>query len=272
MKRWIVTTALGLAPCAMAQFEDKTCVVFDRLSGQLVWLSAVNLGFKEAQSHWVEANFIAALQSQQWDLVSLELAVQKVQNKALMLSLFEQQLAGGAKFIVSYAHLDEWPELQAFLGVAEAKDVVGYDWVNEPEPGNPMWSGAGAMPPNNPIWDDHGDVLTPGPNMRVIARFGQQGSGEVAALMTGDRTRLCNAWNFDEYLGGSPTALVRQFVEVMFLCEADVNLDGTVNLADFLQFVNWFNGGLGVANRNYDNQLDLFDFLHLVNTFNECVP
>lgn len=273
-RRWELTlaAALGLAPCAMAQFEDKTCLVCDSpISGKLIRNAALFLGFKEVQSV-SEPTFLVQLQSQQWDLVGIELASKKVENKALMLSLFEQQAAGSAKFIVSYAHLDEWPELQAFLGVADAKDVTGIDWINEPTPGSPVWFGAGPLPGNNPIWDDHGDTLTPMPGSRIVARFGQQGDGEVAAIVTAYRTRQCHGWNFDEYVNGSPVLEVRHFVRDIMSCEADVNYDSMVDLSDYFQFVNRFNSGDPPANRNYDDAIDLFDFLYFVNAFNDCLP
>ena len=51
-------------------------------------------------------------------------------------------------------------------------------------------------------------------------------------------------------------------------CYADTNGDGTLDLFDFLEFVNRFNAGDGKADCNNDTELNLFDFLCFTNAFN----
>jgi hypothetical protein len=53
------------------------------------------------------------------------------------------------------------------------------------------------------------------------------------------------------------------------LCEADFDGSGTLDLFDFLAFVNAFNGGEERADCTADGAFDLFDFLCFVNAFNQ---
>jgi hypothetical protein len=52
-------------------------------------------------------------------------------------------------------------------------------------------------------------------------------------------------------------------------CYADFTADGTLDLFDFLAYVNSFNGGDDQADCTGEGTLDLFDFLCFVNVFNE---
>ena len=266
--------ALGAAAPAAAQFEDKTCVVLDSPFSKAIRISAISLDFKEVFSATSnEALYISSLQSQQWDLIGIEFADAKIQNKAAMLDLFKQQHAGGARFIISYAHLDEWPELQEFMGVASAVDLAKASEVEGKTPGNPMFSGGGFYEPLFSGFSDHGDVLTPAPGIVAAAEFIDGPSvGEVAAVMQPDRSILCCGFNIGEYQV-TPTFEIMRFIEIMFLCEDDVNLDGTVDISDFQQLINWVIVPTGLANRNYDGTIDLFDLLHFINNWDpNCVP
>jgi hypothetical protein len=51
-------------------------------------------------------------------------------------------------------------------------------------------------------------------------------------------------------------------------CYPDFNADGTLDLFDFLAYVNAFNAGDTDADCNPDGTLDFFDFLCFTNTFN----
>lgn len=51
-------------------------------------------------------------------------------------------------------------------------------------------------------------------------------------------------------------------------CYADFDASGTLDLFDFLSFVNAFNAGQDAADCDGNNALDLFDFLCFVNAFN----
>jgi len=55
-------------------------------------------------------------------------------------------------------------------------------------------------------------------------------------------------------------------------CPADCTADGTLDLFDFLCFVNLFNAGDPAADFTGDGILDLFDFLAYVNAFNAGCP
>jgi glucose/arabinose dehydrogenase len=52
-------------------------------------------------------------------------------------------------------------------------------------------------------------------------------------------------------------------------CVPDLNADGSLDLFDFLMFVNLFNGGDAKADCDGNGGLDLFDFLCFVNQFSE---
>ena len=272
-KRWFrcavtaVTCVLGAAP-ASAQFEDKTCISFNLFSQRLIYKASMDLGFKEVVEHGLEAQFIADLQSTQWDLVGLELAstFNKIQNKTEILDLFKQQHAGGAKFIVSYAHLDEWPELQEFMGLESAVDQPFFLDILPPPPGNPIWfEDETGFEWDFPVWTDHGDYLTPSPSGIVVTIFE---NGEVATVMSEDRTRLVHGWNFDEYGGGAPTIAVIDMIIFLLGCGADVSKrNGILEIDDFVTFQNFFANGRGPANFDFDDALTVFDFLEFFNQF-----
>ena len=266
--------ALGVAAPAAAQFEEKTCLVLDSAFAQTIRISALTLGFKEAVSAVSsETLFVSSLQSKQWNLIGIERSGNKVVNKEVILDLFKQQAAGGAKFIISYAHLDEWPELQEFMGVASAVDLTKASDVEGKNPGNPVFSGGGFNGTLSSGFSDHGDVLTPLPGTIAVAEFIDGPSvGEVAAVMHPDRTRLCCGFNLDEY-EFVPIFEVMRFIEVMILCEDDANFDGVVDVSDFQQLFNWIVSQSTAANRNYDDSIDIFDFLHFFNNWDpNCVP
>jgi hypothetical protein len=55
-------------------------------------------------------------------------------------------------------------------------------------------------------------------------------------------------------------------------CYADFTGEGDLDLFDFLEYVNVFNAGDGLADCTHDGELDLFDFLCYVNVFNAGCP
>ena len=253
--------ALGAAAPAAAQFEDKTCVVLDSAFSIIIVQSAFALGFKEFKSSPVESGFIADLQSQQWDLIGIERGGSKVVNKQVILDLFKQQHAGGARFLVSYAHLDEWPELQEFMGVESAVDAP----LNPVFPaglGNPIWFGnEGGSFPQLQFWQDTGDYLTPVVGNIVVS---EHTNGQPAGVMTGDRTRIIEAWNFDEHGANSET---EDHIIFLLGCGADYNRDGQLTVQDFLTFQSVFGQSRGPGNFDFDDQFTVFDFFAFVNEF-----
>ncbi len=254
--------ALGAAAPAAAQFEDKTCVVLDSAFSIIIVQSAFALGFKEFKSSPVESGFIADLQSQQWDLIGIERGGSKVVNKQVILDLFKQQHAGGARFLVSYAHLDEWPELQEFMGVESAVDAPLSNKVVPPGPGNPIWfENEGGATAKSMNWSDNGDFLVPAPGSIVVTEFP---TGEPAGVLTADRTRIVEGWNFDEYVS---TFEVSDHIIFLLGCGADYNRDGTLTVQDFLNFQSFFGQVRGQGNFDFDDQLTVFDFLAFVNEF-----
>jgi len=50
-------------------------------------------------------------------------------------------------------------------------------------------------------------------------------------------------------------------------CRADFNGDNSVDLFDYLDFVNAFSTGSASADYNHDNTVDVFDYLDFVNGF-----
>ena len=267
-----VAFAIVAAAPASAQFEDKTCLVHDSQFSAVIRKAALQLDFQEVISWASETSFITDLKAKQWDLIGIERAHAKIVNKAEILDLFKQQHAGGAKFIVSYAHLDEWPELQEFLGLVNAVDVPQVMEVKAPGSGNRIWSTGGLGGPM-PIWSDHGDALSPQSETHVTTEFVSGPlAGAVAGTLSSDRTKLCCGFNLDEYQS-TPVFQLERHILALLLCDADVDENGVVDIQDFLMLQTYVSAAFPFGNRNYDEFINFFDFLDFINSFDtNCVP
>ncbi|UYV13344.1 MAG: hypothetical protein NCW75_03445 [Phycisphaera sp.] len=77
-----------------------------------------------------------------------------------------------------------------------------------------------------------------------------------------DRESSVSASRLDEFTEGSATILVVP-------CRADFDLDGELNIFDFLAFQNAFVTGDPMADFDFDGELTLFDFLAFQNRFDQ---
>jgi hypothetical protein len=92
-----------------------------------------------------------------------------------------------------------------------------------------------------------------------------------------NRLQTCHFTGFDslQYVEWRQVAPYHQFDNITLVesipedeCYPDFNGDGTLDLFDFLAYVNAFNAGNPDANCDGNGDLDLFDFLCYVNAFN----
>jgi probable HAF family extracellular repeat protein len=97
---------------------------------------------------------------------------------------------------------------------------------------------------------------------------------DLGSLVGGKGWVLKAAWDINEsgqIVGhGMHNGELRGFILTPIRCFADFDGSGTLDLFDFLGYVNAFNQGDPRADCNTDGTLDLFDFLCFVNAFNQA--
>jgi hypothetical protein len=120
------------------------------------------------------------------------------------------------------------------IGFTDAKVEGTWEWVSGQDVDYVDWSGG---EPNDQEGEDYGHMWQGG------------------------------QWN-DISDNGHGVNTLYGIVEVEHLCHPDLAGDGTLDLFDFLLFVNLFNNSDAAADCDGSGALDLFDFLCFTNAFN----
>ncbi len=102
-----------------------------------------------------------------------------------------------------------------------------------------------------------------------ITQFGTNSSDLAYALAPAAGAGVFVAGYTDGSLGGPSAGGLDVFLGRFRACYSDCDGSGTLDLFDFLCFVNEFNGGTDYADCSANGAFDLFDFLCFVNAFNE---
>ncbi|MEQ9095799.1 MAG: GC-type dockerin domain-anchored protein [Phycisphaerales bacterium] len=76
----------------------------------------------------------------------------------------------------------------------------------------------------------------------------------------------------DAVFGGFSVGLVHAYDLGCLICEADLDLDGSLTIFDFLVFANLFQDGRSEADFDGDGELTIFDFLAFQNAFQAGCP
>lgn len=260
---------LATASSASAQLQGRTCLTYaTNTSSSPVYFAAVSLEMSMTATFiQPEQWLIDKLQAQSWDLVDINFNEQFVQ-KQLIADLLEAHVKSGGKIIVNYPQLDEWPEVWPLLGVTPVKDRDKPERFEAPDPGNPILPNAQGSNHETDLWPDNGDNLQLAQGSGVIAVFDEPGL-PVAAAINPTRSVCTHGFDWDSMGFGGSLATAKLEVSYLFSCKADFTGDNTLDVFDFLDFLNKFNAKDRHANMNFDNAFDLFDFLDFINRFNE---
>jgi probable HAF family extracellular repeat protein len=129
-----------------------------------------------------------------------------------------------------------------------------------------LWIVGQADTPDGPravLWDSNGQIVDL--NTEYAAVIPEGWLLERAEAISADGTYIAGT-GFGP--GGQQGWLIDTLGRCGFCCYPDFNRDGTLDLFDFLAFVNEFNAGGAAADCDGGGGLDLFDFLCFANTFN----
>ena len=127
---------------------------------------------------------------------------------------------------------------------------------------------------NIPTADLYADPTNPIPFWRANYTAGPfSGASQLVALRTETtryevylyRSRELIESRMLEFVDGSATLRI-------VACRADFNEDGTLDLFDFLAFMNAFDAGEALADFDFDGELTVFDFLAFQNRFDQGCP
>ncbi|MFG0283383.1 MAG: GC-type dockerin domain-anchored protein [Phycisphaerales bacterium JB039] len=264
----IALMALALAAPAAAQ--DERILIYRPWSWQQAHdLGAPGLIGERAFATSLTDTFIDRLRARRWDLIVIRSYEQWPRSDEILAEL-EVHLARGGRLLIQHAEIEEWPDLQAFLGLAGAVDLLPepVDLYGE-EPFHPSIdeSGGAGVDPTAPWWPDVGDILTPADGGYVIAEYV---TGGPAVVVAGSTRIIVNGAEWDAYSNGF--AVLADQMDWLLSCPPDLDGSGELDLFDYLTFLNLFATGDRHADFAYDRTLDLFDFLEFQNAFAAGCP
>jgi hypothetical protein len=274
----IALAACSLAVASLAHAQTDPAILFSSPHGwrtNPIGTAIANLGLQEETTLAFadEAPLLAALRSQEWDLVIIRwFDTFEGDDGAATIDELAAHVDRGGKLMFSMARLDEQPELWPVLGITQVwelsvplEDILPTFGATDPTKRHPAFrSRRSAVADDLPPTTDYGDHLVPDLQSFAVARF-VGGSAAIVVSQNGHVIVTGAHWDYWE-LG--------YFVaenQLLWLldCPADLDVDGDLTLFDFFEFQNRFDSGgaVGFADFSYDGRLDVFDFLEFLSLF-----
>jgi uncharacterized membrane protein len=125
------------------------------------------------------------------------------------------------------------------------------------------WVGGGT--PNNAVLWTHYTGCVPLRDILLAQNLDLTGWVlSTVGFMSDDGTAMAGSGTFN---GQARTWLIRNFDPSRLICAADFNLDRTLDLFDYLDFVSAFAANSPSADFNADTVIDFFDYLDFVSAF-----
>ncbi|MFG0283381.1 MAG: GC-type dockerin domain-anchored protein [Phycisphaerales bacterium JB039] len=232
-------------------------------------LAAPALIGERASATSLTDEFLARLRARPWDLVVIR-SYERWARADEIFDELELHMGRGGRLLIQHAEIDEWPELQMFVGLDAALDLhpMPVDVLGM-EPFHPSIdeSGKGCFDPGFEWWPDFGDVLAPGADGYVIAEYV---TGGPAIVVTEATQIIVNGAEWDPY--SNAVRVLADQMKWLLSCPPDLDGSGELDFFDFLTFLNLFAVGDRHADFAYDRTLDLFDFLEFQNAFAAGCP
>jgi hypothetical protein len=263
-----VVLALGGAQTAAAQAEIEALVFWDVLSTNKTARACRDLGYTLTEARSSEAEFIAFLNAQPWDFIGIELPWDLITQKETVAQLLENHVAAGGRLLVNFNNLDEWPRLQALMGLDDAVEMLVPEDVAQTDPLHASWPEPWfntPLPAQFQVWTDSGDHLVPSSGAIVTGQFPDL-SGAI--VLANNRLTLVNGFNWDE--NRASFSFVRHQIQYIMACPADLDQSTgkrVLDIFDFLAFQDLFVRRDPLANMIFDPSFDIFDFLAFQDAF-----
>ncbi|MFI4916104.1 MAG: GC-type dockerin domain-anchored protein [Phycisphaerales bacterium JB060] len=216
-------------------------------------------------------DFLGELRGQEWDLVIVRGFIPfSAALEGDILTELEAHVARGGALHFQMAELDRastrYYDLLGLEGAVELElplrplDPIAPRHPSMPFSGLPVFNES--YPP------DYGDELVPAAGSRAIIRF--EDAGDCTVVSNGGRV-IANGLQWDNWsLGG--VGIAREQIRWLLRCPADLDLDGTLTIRDFLVFQNLFAVGDPSVDFDGDGTLTIFDFLEYLNAFDAGCP